>query len=104
MQINKLNNIIFLKNTESNIIEEAFVVLKENIKLNEYIHNEEYKNEKNNNIDILKEAEILVNSKIDESNIKYEKFRLKKIEKKYKRLKILNLILIISVLIEFIIT
>ena len=29
MQINKTNNVIFLKDLESNIIQEAFVVLKE---------------------------------------------------------------------------
>ena len=32
MQINKTNNVIFLKDVESNVIQEAFVVLKENDK------------------------------------------------------------------------
>ena len=36
MQINKLNNIVFLKDLESNIIEEAFVVLKEKVKINNF--------------------------------------------------------------------
>lgn len=93
MQINKLNNIIFLKNVESNIIEEAFVVLKEKVKINNIQEN--IKLEEKNNINILKEAEILVNSKIDESNINYEKFKLKILEKKYKKIKIINIILTI---------
>ena len=39
MQINKLNNIVFLKDLESNIIEEAFVVLKEKVKINDIKEN-----------------------------------------------------------------
>lgn len=35
MQTNKTNNIIFLKDVESNIIDEAIVILKDNIKLND---------------------------------------------------------------------
>ena len=33
MQLEKVNNIIFLKNIESNIIQEAFIVLKDNYKI-----------------------------------------------------------------------
>ena len=52
MQTNKANNVIFLKNTESNIIEEAFLILKENVKINDFKDNKE-----NKKIDVLKEAE-----------------------------------------------
>lgn len=101
MQINKMNNIIFLKNVESNIIEEAFVILKDEVKINEIKENKNL-NEKNK-VNILKEAEILINSKIDEENINFEKFKVKRLEKKYKKTKIFNIILLIimSILIFF---
>ena len=33
MQINKTDNVIYLKEVESNIIEQAFIILKDNIKV-----------------------------------------------------------------------
>ena len=39
MQLNKLNNIVFIKKPESNIIEEAFIVLKDNVKINDFSFN-----------------------------------------------------------------
>ncbi len=95
MQINKLNNIVFLKDVESNIIEEAFVVLKGKVKINDIQEN--VKSEEKNNINILKEAELLINSKLDENSIEYEKFKVKTLEKKYKKIKIINTILLISI-------
>lgn len=95
MQINKLNNIVFLKDVESNIIEEAFVVLKEKVKINDIKEN--VKVEEKNKINILKEAETLINSKLDETNINYEKFKVKTLENKYKKLKIINSILLIFI-------
>lgn len=98
MQLNKLNNIIFLKDIESNIIDEAFIVLKDNVK----IHKVE--NDKNNikgNVNILKEAELLVNKKINEGNIEYEKFKIKRLEKKIRTSRIINVILVISMLLVF---
>lgn len=95
MQINKLNNIVFLKDLESNIIEEAFVVLKEKVKINDIKENCKLKEK--NEVNILKEAEILINSKLDENNIEFEKFKLKTLEKKYKRIKIINILLLISI-------
>ena len=95
MQINKLNNIVFLKDLESNIIEEAFVVLKEKVKINNIKENCKLKEK--NEVNILKEAEILINSKLDENNIEFEKFKLKILEKKYKRIKIINILLLILI-------
>lgn len=92
MQTNKTNNIIFLKNMESNFIEEAIVILKDGIKINdEDINNLENK-KTNKNINILKEAEFIVNSKIEYANYKYEKFKTDKLEKKIKQLKIISTI------------
>lgn len=102
MQINKTNNIIFLKNAESNIIDEALVVLKKNVHINE-CNSEENKKGQFEEKNILKEAEILVNEKIAESNLYYEKYIMEKLKKKNKFLKIVNILLIITSLISIII-
>lgn len=71
MESNMMKNIVLLKNLPSNIIEEAFVVLKENDKIQvedlikyENAKNEEKKREKqikeNDNDYIVKEAEMLI--------------------------------------------
>lgn len=100
MQVNKTNDVIFLKNVESNIIDEAIVILKENVKTNKVKVNEE-KSEKNE-INILKEAEVIVNHKLKEQNIKFEQYKVEKLEKKNKILKIINVLLIVGTLITFI--
>ncbi len=97
MQLNKLNNIIFLKDAQSNIIEEAFIVLKEGVKIHQ-IKNEKEKS-KDGNMNILKEAELIVNEKIDKSNIDYEKFKIKELEKRIKISKIINIILAVGLII-----
>ncbi len=97
MQKNKTNNIIFLKNVESNIIEEAIVILRKNIKLENFENTED-----NKNINILKEAESIINQRIDTNQMKFDKYRINKLEIKIKRLKIINIVLIISLLLFFI--
>lgn len=100
MQINKTNNIILLKNVESNIIEEAFVILKENVKINDKKYFESNnKFEPNTNLNLLKEAELIINQEIKKSDYEYEKFKVSKLENKLKRLKIINILLVISFLI-----
>lgn len=95
MQINKTNNVIFLKDLESNIIQEAFVILKDNIKFENYKNELPLKKE-NIQLNILKEAENLINQEINNSNLKYEKYRISKLERKIKILKILNIICAIA--------
>ena len=97
MQLNKLNNIIFLKDAQSNIIEEAFIVLKEGVKINQ-LKNEKDKT-KDESINILKEAELIINEKLDKLNIEYEKFKIKELEKKIKISKVMNIILVIGVIV-----
>lgn len=98
MQINKTNNVIFLKDVESNIIQEAFVVLKDNIKI------ESDKNLKKEikPINVLKEAETIINQEIDKNNFKFDKYKILKLQRKLKIQKIFN-ILCIMALILFII-
>lgn len=97
MQINKTNNIIFLKNVESNIIEEAFVILKDNIKIteNKYISND-FKFETDTSLNILKEAELIINQEIIKKDNEFEVFKINKLEKKLKLLKIINILLVIA--------
>lgn len=101
MQVNKTNNIVFLKNVESNIIDEAIVILKDNIEIDKLKEKEE-KNE-NKKINILKEAEVIINHKLTEQNVKFEKYKVKKLEKKNRILKVINTLLIIGTLAVFII-
>ena len=94
MQVNKTNNIVFLKNVESNLIEEAVVILKNGVTLNNNLKEKTNKKEEKN-INILKEAELIVNQKIKENDIKFEKYKMNKLKKKIKILKFINSILIL---------
>lgn len=100
MQINKTNNIIFLKNVESNIIEEAFVILKDNVKISyskNISNNSEF--EDGTSLNLLKEAELIINQEIIKENNEFEKFKVNKLENKLKWLKLINILLVISSLI-----
>ena len=113
MDIKNMKNIIILKDLPSNVVEEAFVILKDNVK----IHNKEItnikdkengnknvdeknindNNGKNNNRYLIKEAEMIVNeyvSKVAESSIKNTNEKIK-LQEKYKRLKYSNLFFIL---------
>lgn len=96
MQINTTENVIFLKDVESNIIEEAFIILKENVKLKSF-----RKDGDMNNINVLKEAESLINQELHFNKLQFEKFKIEKLNKKIKLLKITNLINIIILLYFF---
>lgn len=91
MQLNKLNNIVCLKDMESNIIEEAFVVLKENVNFDRF-------QEKNSKMDgektLLNEVEILMNTELKVNELKFETYKLKKLSRKYTFLKLINVVLI----------
>lgn len=94
MQINRIDNYMYLKNIESNIIDEAFIVLKDNIKLKE--------SNSSNLIDeicVLKEAEAIINNNIDNNDISVLKFNLKRFRHKYKLVKTINMILVILIVI-----
>ena len=108
MEFNKMKNIVVLKNLPSNIVEEAFVIVKnnKNAKKLEYI---DKKNNIKNEIEvnkkdyIIREAESVLSNYIDKIDNK-GKFNNKEIYiKKYKRLKVysivISIIFFISVLI-----
>ena len=105
MNQGNLKNTVVLKNLPSNIVEEAIIVFKANIKLKEENNNIEI--EKNKEIKkekdyILKEAEMLVNNYIKkvEEKKKIKNEIQKKVDKKCKNLKKYIFIMSIILLLE----
>lgn len=109
---NNLKNTVVLRNLPSNIVEEAVIVFKPNIKLkeeqeldnnNKMDKNKERNKERNKEKDyILKEAEMLVNNYIKrvEEKKKIKNEIQKKIDKKCKNLKKYVFIMGIILLLE----
>lgn len=102
MQLSKMKNIIVLKGMSSNVVEEAIVVLKPNVKLKQSEYNMKRKgssNDKNKKMIVTKEAENTINAYVKklqrESKIK-ENDTLKM---KYKFLQICNIALILTIII-----
>lgn len=101
MDINKMRNIVILKDLPSNLVDEAFVVLKNNqrIKNIEYADNKYDKFSSDvveeNEEYIVKEAELIVSDYINkiENNGDVEECGDKKLLKKYKLLKALTVVL-----------
>lgn len=88
-----LRNIVILKDLPSNVIEEAFVVLKKNQKAKKLDHIDnckdfiqDKKGEINNDF-IIKEAELLIENYIESSSSKKPISIKNNIDKKYKRLR-----------------
>lgn len=91
MQLNKLDNIVFLKDVESNVIEQAFIILKDNVNFKKFEN--DVGNPKEKKI-LLSEAEILINNELKINDLNFKEYRINKINKKYKILKIVNIILV----------
>ena len=96
MEINTIKNIVVLKNLPSNIVDEAIVVLKNNeiIRNRELIENGQNKKVKNKNKDyIVKEAENVITSYINNIEKQKNKKSLEELENKYKQLKLISMLL-----------
>ncbi|MBR6504896.1 MAG: hypothetical protein IKT41_04215 [Clostridia bacterium] len=96
MEINNIKNIVVLKNLPSNIVDEAIVVLKNNelIKNKEMIDNGQNKKVKNKNKDyIVKEAENVITSYINNIEKQKNNKSLEELENKYKQLKLISMLL-----------
>ena len=111
--INQMKNIIVLKDLPSNIIEEAFVILKNNKKIKVNDNAEKNTNIANNMEEepekyIVREAEMVINNYLSNTEKEYEikSNRIKQIENKYKRLKkitiLLGVIMAINTMIQLI--
>lgn len=110
MEQEQMKNMVVLKNLPSNIIDEAFVILKSNTKiktlerLDKNSHTQESKETKEKYI--IREAEMVINNYISriENPIETRNIKAKQIELKYKRLKLITVILSSIVLINAIIS
>ncbi len=112
MNSNQMKNMIVLKDLPSNLIEEAFIILKNNKKIKslERINkNNDNKVQKETSKEyIVKEAEMVISNYL--SKIEHEKqiksYSLRQMENKYKRLKtltkVLSGIIIINIILEII--
>ena len=106
-----MKNMVILKDLPSNIVEEAIVILKPNIKLknldfpNNKKGNKKASNKENSKNYIINEAQMIVSNYISkiEQQKKVEYAINKKMEKKYKMVKIISIflgtLLIISLII-----
>lgn len=109
MDINKMRNIVILKDLPSNIVDEAFVVLKQNQKIKkfEFVENQkdnfsEYERE-NEDEYIVKEAELLISNYITElegQDLCGKKYESKMI-KKYKKMKTVSVVLGLLLIVSF---
>lgn len=99
MQQDKMKNMIVLKNLPSNIVDEAIIILKDNkkIKTLERVEKQEKTEEPKQKREeyIVKEAEMVISnflSKIEKEK-QQKSYSTRKVELKYKRLKIVVAIL-----------
>ncbi len=101
MEIKNMKNIVVLSDLPSNMIEEAFVVLKSNVQVHkkQTVGNQEQNNKINDKSSpqyIIKEAEMIITEYMKtcmENNEKGKKTNVK-LEKKYKKLKIITFSLV----------
>lgn len=97
MQKNKLNNVIVLKEISSNIVEEAIVVLKPNVSLNqEEINFKKIQNKIDKKLLIIEEAEKVIKNYIVQLQSKTKEKNNQKLEKKYNKLKKICFVLAVT--------
>ena len=107
MDANVMKKMIVLKNLKSNMIEEAYVIFKNNVKVHKYeivdngIDNLETKKKKDKDY-MVKEAEMIINDYI--SNVETKKTRSKNsnLKENYNRLKVITVSLILFSILNFI--
>ena len=113
MSTENMKNMVVLKNLPSNIVDEAIVILKPNVKLKSLDlaeNKKESKNVKNNKEQnskkyIINEAEMVLSnylSKIENEKKSIAKLN-KKIENKYKRVRAISIFLGIMLFLSFLI-
>lgn len=97
-----MKNIIVLKGMSSNVVEEAIVVLKPNVKLKQSEHANNKKpnlQEKNKRKVIVKEAENVISDYIEKIQLKNSLLETQKFRSKYKVMRFMNALLIITTII-----
>lgn len=102
MQLSKMKNIIVLRGMASNVVDEAIVVLKPNVKIKQSEYNTKRKlnsEDKNKKMVVLKEAESTINTYVRKLQKESKKIEDDKFRMKYKFLQVCNVILIFSIII-----
>ena len=99
MKSKNMKNIIILKDLPSNIVEQAFVFIKPDLKVKEYIPKNTNKKEMKNDY-ILEEAESVIKDYIKNINMKDEQKNIRNLKKKYKRLKTVSIAMAIVMIIS----
>ena len=102
MQLSKMKNIIVLKGMASNVVDEAIVVLKPNVKIKQSEYNRKTNSsadDKNKKMVVLKEAETTINTYVKKLQKETKKIEDDKFRMKYKFLQICNAILICSIVV-----
>lgn len=108
MQNSKLKNSIVLRGMASNIVDEAIVILKPNIKIKkmEALKNQQLHEKDTSKNFILKEAEHVILEYVNKINEKDYNKSINNLKSKIKKLRLINIafliLLIISVLIKWI--
>lgn len=98
----KMRNMIRLKDVPSNTIEEAIIILKDNKKVKKYQSFSKFKNkdtdEEGNKNYVIKEAELIISDYLNSA----EPEKKQNISKKIKRLKIANVALVLMLIVSII--
>lgn len=98
MNKSDLKNIVFLKEVNSNIVDEAIIILKPNVKVKESVIEGKNKvNNKQNSNYILNEAQLVVSNYISRMKNDDKNLR-KKYEKKYKSMRVINIVMFIAII------
>lgn len=102
MQNSRLKNSIVLKGMASNVVDEAIVILKPNIKVKKLEHAKSFKEKSNTKEFIVKEAEHVILEYVNKINHEAILKENKKLIKKTKKLQLIN-IMFFSILILLIV-
>ncbi len=109
MEMNNVKNVIILKNLPSNILDEAIVVVKnkkkadidcfKNNAVQGYMKDDDFKKieaiEKDKREYVVKEAEMVIKNYLDRLEDGQRVIAKNKLQKKYKRMKYINFVLLI---------
>lgn len=92
-----MKDIIRIKDMPSNTIEEAIIILKDNIKIKKHEYTNKFNKNNDNDNYIVKEAEFIISDYLNNPENKN-----KKVNKTNKRLKIANVALILLLILSII--
>jgi len=102
MELSKKKNIIVLKGMASNVVDEAIVVLKPNVKIKQSEYNSKRKlnnEDKTKKMIVVKEAERTINTYVKKLQKESKIIEDMKLRRKYKFLQICNAGLIMTIVI-----